>query len=104
AEDGIRYWSVIGVQTCALPISCRSPAFHAAIKASMIPSDFRVLGEAEGIIDAFIAAWNAGDRHGTFEAEKFKADVTKTPIPRYEVGRASCRETADDAGDRAWVW
>src|SRR5262249_57103360 len=24
AEDGIRYWSVTGVQTCALPISRRS--------------------------------------------------------------------------------
>src|SRR5437016_14616240 len=24
AEDGIRDWSVTGVQTCALPISCRS--------------------------------------------------------------------------------
>src|SRR5262249_56748313 len=26
AEDGIRYWSVTGVQTCALPI-CRPPWF-----------------------------------------------------------------------------
>jgi len=48
-------------------------------------ADFRVLGEAEGIIDEFIAAWNSGDRRGTFEAEKFKADVTKTPIPRYDL-------------------
>jgi radical SAM superfamily enzyme YgiQ (UPF0313 family) len=48
-------------------------------------ADFRVLGEAEGIIDEFIAAWKAGDRRGTFEAEKFKADVTKTPIPRYDL-------------------
>ena len=48
-------------------------------------ADFRVLGEAESIIDEFIAAWNAGDRSGTFEAEKFKADVTKTPIPRYDL-------------------
>ena len=48
-------------------------------------ADFRVLGEAEGIIDEFISAWNSGDRSGTFEAEKFKADVTKTPIPRYDL-------------------
>ena len=48
-------------------------------------ADFRVLGEAEGVIDAFIAAWNSGDRKGVFEAEKFKVDVTKTPIPRFDL-------------------
>ena len=29
-------------------------------------ADFRVLGEAEGVIDAFIAAWEAGARKGVF--------------------------------------
>jgi radical SAM superfamily enzyme YgiQ (UPF0313 family) len=48
-------------------------------------ADFRVLGEAEGIIDKFIAAWEAGERRGTFQAEKFTADVTKTPIPRFDL-------------------
>jgi radical SAM superfamily enzyme YgiQ (UPF0313 family) len=48
-------------------------------------ADFRVLGEAEIIIDKFIAAWEAGAREGLFEAEKFQADVTKTPIPRYDL-------------------
>jgi radical SAM superfamily enzyme YgiQ (UPF0313 family) len=48
-------------------------------------ADFRVLGEAEGVIDDFIAAWDAGARSGVFEAPKFKIDVTKTPIPRYDL-------------------
>jgi radical SAM superfamily enzyme YgiQ (UPF0313 family) len=48
-------------------------------------ADFRVLGEAEGIIDSFIAAWQAGKREGLFEAEKFTADVTKSPIPRFSL-------------------
>ena len=48
-------------------------------------ADFQVLGEAEGVIDAFIAAWRAGARQGLFEAEKFTIDVTKTPIPRYDL-------------------
>jgi len=48
-------------------------------------ADFRVLGEAEGVIDAFIAAWNSGARRGVFEAEKFKADITATPIPRFDL-------------------
>ena len=48
-------------------------------------ADFRVLGEAESIIDKFIAAWEAGAREGVFEAEKFQADVTKSPIPRFDL-------------------
>jgi radical SAM superfamily enzyme YgiQ (UPF0313 family) len=48
-------------------------------------ADFRVLGEAEGIIDKFIAAWEAGDKAGYFEAEKFTVDVTKSPIPRFSL-------------------
>ena len=48
-------------------------------------ADFRVLGEAEGIIDKFIAAWEGGATEGVFEAEKFTVDVTKTPIPRFDL-------------------
>jgi radical SAM superfamily enzyme YgiQ (UPF0313 family) len=48
-------------------------------------ADFRVLGEAEGIIDKFIAAWEAGARQGEFEAEKFQVDVTTSPIPRFDL-------------------
>jgi radical SAM superfamily enzyme YgiQ (UPF0313 family) len=50
-------------------------------------ADFVVVGEAEGIILKFIAAWEAGQRSGTFTAEKFKVDVTKTPVPRYNLLR-----------------
>ena len=48
-------------------------------------ADFKVLGEAEEVIDDFVAAWERGERSGTFEAEKFTADVTKTPIPRFDL-------------------
>jgi radical SAM superfamily enzyme YgiQ (UPF0313 family) len=48
-------------------------------------ADFRVLGEAEGIIGDFIRAWEAGERSGRFEAERFTADVTTTPIPRFDL-------------------
>src|SRR3569833_3198636 len=40
-------------------------------------ADFRILGEAETVIDDFVAAWERGERAGVFEAEKFTADVTK---------------------------
>jgi radical SAM superfamily enzyme YgiQ (UPF0313 family) len=48
-------------------------------------AEFLVLGEAEGIIDKFIAAWDAGAREGEFEAEKFQVDVTTSPIPRFDL-------------------
>jgi hypothetical protein len=48
-------------------------------------ANFQVLGEAEGIIDKFIAAWEAGAREGVFEAEKFQVDVTKSPVPRFDL-------------------
>jgi radical SAM superfamily enzyme YgiQ (UPF0313 family) len=48
-------------------------------------ADFSVLGEAEGIIHEFIAAWEKGDRTGVMTAPKFQADVTKSPIPRFDL-------------------
>ncbi len=48
-------------------------------------ADFQVLGEAEGIIDEFVAAWESGARSGVFTAPKFQADVTKTPVPRFDL-------------------
>jgi radical SAM superfamily enzyme YgiQ (UPF0313 family) len=48
-------------------------------------ADFQVLGEAESVIDEFIAAWESGARSGVFTAPKFQADVTKTPVPRFDL-------------------
>jgi radical SAM superfamily enzyme YgiQ (UPF0313 family) len=60
------------------PDPTSSPHVYAA-------ADFRVLGEVEGIIDDFIAAVDAGERSGCFTAPKFTIDVTKTPIPRFDL-------------------
>src|SRR3974390_766963 len=48
-------------------------------------ADFQVIGEAEQIIEDFIAAWESGARKGVFIAEKFKIDVTLSPMPRYDL-------------------
>ncbi|WFU38746.1 B12-binding domain-containing radical SAM protein [Bradyrhizobium sp. CB82] len=48
-------------------------------------ADFQVLGEAEGVIDEFVAAWESGVRSGVFTAPKFQADVTRTPVPRFDL-------------------
>jgi radical SAM superfamily enzyme YgiQ (UPF0313 family) len=48
-------------------------------------ADFQILGEAEGVIDKFVEAWESGARQGVFEAEKFQVDVTKSPTPRFDL-------------------
>src|SRR4029077_3136046 len=48
-------------------------------------ADFLVLGEAEGVLGQFVEAWSAGSTGGTFEVEKFTVDVTKTPVPRFDL-------------------
>ena len=66
------------------PVAVGGPDVTSSPEAYRI-ADFRVLGEAEGIIGEFIAAWDSGVRSGTYTAEKFTADVTKTPIPRFDL-------------------
>jgi radical SAM superfamily enzyme YgiQ (UPF0313 family) len=48
-------------------------------------ADFQVIGEAEEVIENFIAAWESGERRGVLTAEKFKIDVTRSPMPRYDL-------------------
>jgi radical SAM superfamily enzyme YgiQ (UPF0313 family) len=48
-------------------------------------ADFLVMGEAEGVIDQFVAAWCAGEKQGVFQGIKFQVDVTKTPVPRFDL-------------------
>jgi radical SAM superfamily enzyme YgiQ (UPF0313 family) len=48
-------------------------------------ADFRVVGEAEGVLDRFVEAWRDGAERGRFDAERFKADVTASPVPRFEL-------------------
>ncbi|MDB5590347.1 radical SAM protein [Enterovirga sp.] len=72
---------------------CRSRGIPVAVGGPDVTSsphvyagaDFRVLGEAEGVIGEFVAAWDSGVRQGVFEAPKFQADVTRSPIPRFDL-------------------
>ena len=48
-------------------------------------ADFRILGEVENIIWDFVGDWRSGVRSGRYDAPKFQADVTKTPIPRWDL-------------------
>jgi hypothetical protein len=48
-------------------------------------ANFRVLGEAEEIMDDFVAAWRSGVREGEFIAPMGQTDVTKSPTPRFDL-------------------
>jgi radical SAM superfamily enzyme YgiQ (UPF0313 family) len=60
------------------PDAMSSPSAYAS-------AAFRVLGEAEGLLPQFIEAWRRGDTGGTFEAVKFSADITTSPVPRFDL-------------------
>ena len=46
---------------------------------------FRCSARLKGSFDEFVAAWEGGARSGVFTAPKFQADVTKTPVPRFDL-------------------
>src|SRR5437763_9336064 len=89
AEDGIRDTSVIGVQTCALPIFVFVVAPAAAVVLHRIESQRETLRhdghvEIEGGAQAVVGA--RLQRDGPDVAIEDRA------IRRDEIGRASCRE------------
>ena len=48
-------------------------------------AEFLIVGEAEAIVADFVAAWETGRRSATFRAEKFKVDITTSPVPRFDL-------------------
>jgi radical SAM superfamily enzyme YgiQ (UPF0313 family) len=48
-------------------------------------ADFLILDEGEITLPLFVEAWERGETSGEFRANGEKADVTKTPIPRYDL-------------------
>src|SRR5262249_59893081 len=80
AEDGIRDWSVTGVQTCALPIWLTRLSVPLPVEAHTI--SVRLLGRDALMLD--------------------DSSTTIAPGgPPREIGRASCRERVGERG-RGW--
>src|SRR5688500_19502282 len=75
AEDGIQYYKVTGVQTCALPISLRTPRDVGADHKDAVldrPSDVNVPGVGDQLRSPL---------------------CRREPVVRgHEIGRASCRK------------
>src|SRR5262249_60077470 len=95
--DGIRDWSVTGVQTCALPILCRADACPRAaggdaartrgLRARVEPRGAR--SGARDRASPADRAWR-GSRSGTPGAHR----LARTAV-RGEIGRESCRERGE---------
>src|SRR5262249_59426366 len=84
AEDGIRDWSVTGVQTCALPIY-RFWQLQICLRASVVGLFYLpTCGDSSPVSGT-----------STASCESLSTDSGKTtsnPCPHLEIGRASCRE------------
>src|SRR5262249_58539723 len=81
AEDGIRDWSVTGVQTCALPILSRRPTRSTSS-----------MDEVERV----------GRR---LKARAAEADLDQVWREEWaaKIGRASCRERVERSGVAGWI-
>src|SRR5437016_1462779 len=91
AEDGIRDWSVTGVQTCALPISPTSRCRRADIRMFALPLHSEVDRVVVGLT---LAASFDLHQAGLFKfPDKFRNTGTAhSHVLSHEIGRASCRE------------
>ncbi len=50
-------------------------------------ADFLSLVKPKAFSPLFVDAWKEGVRNGRFSAEKFKADVSSSPVPRFDLLR-----------------
>src|SRR5262249_58903420 len=100
--DGIRYWSVTGVQTCALPIFNR-----AANRRARIAIGIDVLGPVGFIERRLNAAASRGlvgvrglQRSNGKLAHRRQRVADAARCDGAKIGRASCRERVESAGVR----
>src|SRR5262249_59945058 len=94
AEDGIRYWSVTGVQTCALPISswfsvnAGLEAFVNTLTNSSVDS-LTISASSPAIL--YFAAFSVG----VFKTIDGGLNWSAASNGLTEIGRASCRERVE---------
>src|SRR2546430_8103806 len=83
AEDGIRYLTVTGVQTCALPIWSAFPSFPLTQTSGRL---FHLTLRSSGGRSSPILAHTARD------CPNARSRGSRVRSSRREIGRASCRE------------
>ncbi len=77
-------WVVERCRARGTPAAVGGPDVTSSPQAFAV-ADFRVRGEAEGVLAAFLDAWLAGATSGEFSAEKYTVDVAASPLPRFEL-------------------
>src|SRR5262249_56156232 len=92
AEDGIRDWSVTGVQTCALPI-CSVP--HLATRPSAVNNGPSMIqGTRPAAEDnPVVIEVPANDSDPNNNLNSSSVTIASGPANGAEIGRASCRES-----------
>src|SRR5690606_39292301 len=93
AEDGIRFFHVTGVQTCALPISMNGARLIARLRAE--------LGDSSVLVDPDVTASYSHDMMPLADRAKPLAVVLPADVEGVqatEIGRASCRESGKTGG------
>src|SRR2546430_12443814 len=87
AEHGIRYLTVTGVQTCALPIWRMRLLGPLAVLAAAAPLILSVFGPGLPVTALLWAVSGAGSGY------QLAANVAfVSAVPNSQIGRASCRE------------
>src|SRR5262249_56066260 len=89
AEEGIRDWSVTGVQTCALPIYARAIAMLVVVSLLAFLPGFFQIPPVDRDEARFAQATKQMIETGDYIDIKFQ-DETRYKKP--EIGRATCRE------------
>jgi radical SAM superfamily enzyme YgiQ (UPF0313 family) len=72
------------VQSRGKPVAVGGPDVMSSPEA-FGRAEFLIVGEAEAILSDFVCAWEGGSRSGVFKAERFKVDITTSPIPRFDL-------------------
>src|SRR5262249_59770663 len=86
AEDGIRDWSVTGVQTCALPICCSRPAGCSWTRAWRSGATSSATARSSRGSPRASTSWGS-----------------QTGCGCWEIGRASCRGRGEEGGGAGGV-
>src|SRR5690606_40996811 len=90
AEDGIRDFHVTGVQTCALPISCRRPSGYSR-RAPAIP-----VPGSEAKVPSSVSSQPGWGTVSLLRKTTYSPRASARPsLQAAKIGRASCRERVE---------
>src|SRR5262249_58206397 len=97
AEDGIRDWSVTGVQTCALPILIEASKMGLSPREIMNLVPYVVPGSLPYTIPVSLL-FSVTVVYGRLASDNEIVAVKTAGLSAWKIGRASCRERGGRGG------